>query len=324
VLYRTTMDFLKTLKVPSPVFPNEDSKLITINSDASVSDGFKTLINYNIVSVPIYDEKTQTYLSSLSLVDVVLHAIDSISDIEADISSGVSCALNILSEKEHFRSYKAKDIAGRSKQPLPVVSNPQVTIDHVVDIMVKTKAHHVLALKGNELCNIITQSRIVECISMLFDVDPGLTALGRKTVQELGMGLRDVVSVYDSTKAADAFRMLAEKNVTGMAVLNNSATLVGNISIRDLRAIKSNATFLKLLLLPLYDYLEAAHNQFGISKATIKCGLHDTYKAVMERIVENKVHRCFVVNDSNELVGVVTMWDLLNQLLTFTVTTHAP
>lgn len=153
---------------------------------------------------------------------------------------------------------------GKSHEPLPVISDPQVTIDRVVDIMVKTKAHHVLAVKGKELCNVITQSRIVECLSMLFGVDPTFTVLGGKTVQELNLGLRNVVSTHESAKAVDAFRMLAEKHISGMAVLNNSGAIVGNISVRDLRVIRSNAAFLKLLLLPLSEYLEIAHTEFGI------------------------------------------------------------
>jgi len=318
------MDFLKTLKVPSPVFPNDSNKLIELNGDASVAEGFKILIFQNVLSVPLFDSKTHSYTTSLSMLDVVLHAIDSVGDFELDVTSGVSSALSILSEKERFRAYKAKDIAGKSNEPIPVISDPQVTIDRAVDLMVKTKAHHVLVVKGAELCNVITQSRIVECLSMLFGVDPTFTALGSKTVQELNLGLRNVVSMQENAKAVDAFRVLAEKHITGMAVLNSSGSLIGNISVRDLRAIRSNAAFLKLLLLPLSEYLEVAHSEFGVSNAVVKCGMRDTYKTVMERIVENKVHRCYVVSDSGELVGVVTMWDLLNQLVNFSVTTHAP
>jgi len=306
------------------VFPNDSSSLVELNGDASVAEGFKLLISQNILSVPLFDEKTHSYTTSLSMLDVVLHAIDSIGDFEADVASGVSSALSVLSEKEHFRAYKAKDIAGKSQEPIIVISDPQVTIDRVVDKMVKTKAHHVLAVKDKELCNVITQSRIVECLSMLFGVDPTFTALGGKTVEELNLGLCDVVSIHDHTKAADAFRMLAEKRITGMAVLSDSGALIGNISVRDLRAIKSNAAFLKLLLLPISEYLEIAHTEFGMSSAVVKCGVNDTYKTVMERIVENKVHRCYIVNESGELAGVVTMWDLLNQLVNFSVTPHAP
>jgi len=316
------MDFLKTLKVPSPVFPNDSSKLVVINSESNIAEAFQTLISQNILSVPLYDEKNHVYSSSLSIVDVILHALDSHND--ADSESEVSSALNIFSEKEHFRNCKAKDIARNKSQP-PVITTADITIDRVVDIMVKSKVHSVLAVNSKgELTNVITQSRIVECISMLFGVDPGLTALGGKSVEELAMGLRDVFYVRENTSVAHAFRLLADKNITGMAVLNDSGALVGNLSVRDLRAIKHNAAFLKLLSHSVSEYLEVAHNEFGIPSAVITCGLQASYKSVMERMVENKVHRCYVVSETNALVGVVTMWDLLDQLVNFVNTVHAP
>lgn len=315
------MDFLKTLKVPSPVFPNDSNKLVVLRSDSSITDAFQTLISKNILSVPLY-EKNHTYSSSLNIVDVILHALDSHN--EVDVESGVSSALNIFGEKEHFRGCKAIDVARKSSQP-PVITNSNVTIDQVVDIMVKSKAHRVLALNNKgEVSNVITQSRIIECISMLFGVDPGLTALGERSIQELGMGLHDVISTSERSKAADAFRLLADKNITGMAVLDSSGGLVGNISVRDLRAIKHNAALLKLLSLTVSEYLEVAHNEFNISTSVIKCNLQDSYKTVMDRIVENRIHRCYVVSETNVLIGVVTMWDLLQQLVNFSATVHAP
>jgi len=319
------MDFLKTLKAPSPVFPNDSNTLVTLSSNASVAEGFQTLISHNILSVPLFDEKTNTYINSLSIVDVILHALAAHND--ADEESGVSSAHNTFCEKEHFRCYKARDIAGKSSQaPPPVITNPNVTVDQVVEIMVKTKAHHILALNGEKgkLCNVITQSRIVECISKLFSVDPGLTALGKKTVRELGLGLQDVKSISESAKAADAFRLLADKKVSGIAVLNNSGVLVDNISVRDLRAIKCNAAFLKLLSHTVAEYLQAAHTEFGIPKSVVKCTEHDTYRDVMERLVENKVHRCYVVGGADKLIGVVSMWDLLSELVSFSGTVNAP
>lgn len=47
----------------------------------------QTLISQNVLSVPLFDDKTHSYISSLSMLDVVLHAIDSISDFESDVAS---------------------------------------------------------------------------------------------------------------------------------------------------------------------------------------------------------------------------------------------
>lgn len=154
---------------------------------------------------------------------------------------------------------------GKARQ-VPVTIDTNATADRVVELMVNTKAHHVLGLDTTgELKNVVTQSRIVECISTLFGVDPRLTALGDKTVQELGIGLREVLCINESAGAADAFRKLANNNVSGLAVVKDgSKTLVGNISVRDLRLIGSNASFLKLLSLPVSEYLEIGRSKFNM------------------------------------------------------------
>jgi len=310
------MDFLKTLKIPSPVFPNDSNKLSYLSGDASIAEGFQTLISNNILSVPLYDEKAHAYIGSLSMLDVVLHALDSLNDTEID---SVSFAINSISDKEAFRHSKAKDVAGKARQTPPIITNSNATIDEVVELMVRTKAHHVLGLNDKgELSNVITQSRIVESVSMLFGIDPVLTALGEKTVQELNMGLREVLHIKESAKASDAFRLLADNHVSGVAVVKDgSKTLIGNISVRDLRVIKGNASFLRLLALPVGEFIEAVRSESIGPKSVVSCGVHDTYRAVMERIVSNKVHRCYVVDNNNELLGVVSLWDLLSKLVSF-------
>jgi len=311
------MDLFRVLKVRSPVFPSDSNKFITLSSDASITQGFQTLISNNIGSVPIFDQKNNKYVSSLSMVDVVLHALDT-HMVTDDVQSWILSAFTGLVEKEEFRRHKAVDVAGKAKRPPPVISNMNVTIDQVVDIMVKTKAHQILALdeKGN-LRNIFTQTRVVECTSLLFGVEPHLTALAVKTVGELGLGIRDVLCVNEHSKAADAFRMIADYNASGIAVVNNHGTLVGNISVRDLSAIKSDASFFRLLFLPVCEYLEANRKEYGRNKLVVKCGLESTYRSVVESIVENKVHRCYVVDENNKLIGVVSLWDLLCKLVEF-------
>lgn len=76
-----------------------------------------------------------------------------------------------------------------------------------------------------------------------------------------------------------------------------------------MRAIQSNAQYLKLLYLPVSEYLDmmkkyrATEPRAPKPRPLVKCDKIDTYRTVVERVAESKVHRCFVVDDADKLVS---------------------
>ena len=93
-------------------------------------------------------------------------------------------------------------------------------------------------------------------------------------------------------------------------------TLVGNISERDLQSIQSNAQYLKMLYQPIPEYLAFMHehqrHQPSASASgtprrplIVQCQPTDSFQAVVERVVEHKVHRCYVVDSAGKLVSRV-------------------
>jgi len=314
------MDFLATIKAPSPVFPNDQNAIISVNSDASVSQAFQVLIKNNILSAPVFDYEQNKYCYMFSIRDVVEHALRVLDETESDENIP---AVAFLTEKDHFRNYKVKDVVGR-KEPLVEVGT-NITVDKVVELMVHSKAHRVVSLNpDHSLNNIITQSRIVECLVQLFDVSPSLGFLGKQTVKDLGLAKTDsIVGVRESDKAIQAFRIMCQNNVSALPVLSSNNQLVGNISESDLRAIQSNAQYLKLLYLPVGEYLEAMRKHETTlprarkAKPLVKCELIDTYRSVVERVVETKVHRCYVVDGSGTMIGVISLHDILRSLVKF-------
>jgi CBS-domain-containing membrane protein len=312
------MDFLATIKAPSPVFPNDQNAIISVGADAPVSEAFQVLIKNGVLAAPVFDYTENKYCYMFSIRDVVYHALRVLD--ETQFTNEDIPAMTFMTEKDHFRNYKVKDIVGHKEKLVEV--GTEDTVDKVVAQMVQANAHRVVSLnKDGSLNNIITQSRVVECLVQLFDVSPSLGALGKQTVKDLGLAKTgSLVSVRDSDKAVQAFRLMCENNVSGLPVLSSNNTLVGNISESDLRAIQSNAQYLKLLYLPVSEYLEAMKKHPRTSKKgqdVVKCELIDTYRTVVERVVESRVHRCYVVDDAGLLIGVISLQNLLAALVKF-------
>jgi len=200
-----------------------------------------------------------------------------------------------------------------------------VSVDKVVELMVNNNAHRVISLNPDRsLNNIITQSRVVECLVQLFGVSPSLSSLGKQSVQDLKLAkMNSIISVDENDMAVNAFRLMCSNNISGLPVVNKEGVLIGNISESDLSAIQSNAQYLKMLYLPVHEYLDLMKKHRATApRATqdvqlVKCESIDSYRSVVERVAESKVHRCFLVDSDNKLLGVITLHDLLSALVKF-------
>jgi len=316
------MDFLATIKAPSPVFPNDHNTIVTVAEDASVSEAFQALINNNVLSAPVFNYDLNKYCNMFSMRDVVHHALHILD--ETEFTTEDMPAITFLTEKDHFRKYKVKDVIGKKEKLVEVDS--ETTVDNIVRMMVNCNVHRAVSVNpaDHSLSNIITQSRVVECLSQLFAVSPSLGRLGKQTVLSLHLASVDTIfSAKDTDKAIDAFRLMCEHNISGLPVVDENNRLVGNISESDLRVIKSDAQYLKMLFQPVREYLTALHKveqqlpRARKTRALVTCKMTDTYKTVVEKVTEARVHRCFVVDDNGALTGVVSLHNILSALVNF-------
>jgi len=322
------MDFLATIKAPSPIFPNDQNAIVSVGADAPVSQAFQVLIKNNILAAPVFDYSKNKYCCMFSMRDVVYHALRVLDETKFEDEDVPS--ITFLTEKDHFRNYKVQDvICGKEKL---VEVGTDVTVDKVVELMARTGAHRVVSLNPDgSLNNIITQFRVLECLVQLFEVSPSLGKLGNQTIVDLGIGQKDsLITVNEEAKAVNAFKTMCDHNVSGLPVIRSDGTLVGNISESDLRVIQSNAQYLKMLYLPVSEYLEVMKRHLsssspkGCVKPLVKCEPIDTYRTVVERIVENKVHRCYIVDSSDHIIGAISLRDILTALVKFSPEASAP
>lgn len=113
---------------------------------------------------------------------------------------------------------------------------------------------------------------------------------------------KSVFSVPEGTKIYNAIKMLSTQKISGAPVVNGARKLVGILSEYDL--LIQAAT--KDLAQPV-EY----------NKKVITVFAETTLKEILILLYNNKVHfrRVPVINSSNEVVGIVSRIDVLNQLL---------
>lgn len=112
---------------------------------------------------------------------------------------------------------------------------------------------------------------------------------------ESGM-IQDPVTLHESALVGDALRMMAENKIGGIPVVNDANVLVGIVTNRDLRFEQDSSR-------PVTDVMTSE----GLITAN-----KDADLSLAERILqEHKIEKLPVVNDNNELVGLITYKDLI-------------
>ncbi|PSB10224.1 phosphoribulokinase [Pleurocapsa sp. CCALA 161] len=147
-----------------------------------------------------------------------------------------------------------------------------------------------------------------------------------KTVAEVMT--TDLVTVSPETSLQEAIQILAEREISGLPVVDNQGKLVGVISETDLTWQATGVdTPPYVMFLDSVIYLQnpAKYNQ-EIHKAlgqTVKDAMSDRPATVQEHQLvreaaqimhEHKVRRLPVLNDRSQLVGMITQGDVIKMM----------
>jgi len=130
-----------------------------------------------------------------------------------------------------------------------------------------------------------------------------------------------VTCIKEDMKAYDAFKLMFEKKVSGLAVVNMSGVLVGNISASDIKLIGWNMKYWNFLGLSVTAYLKEMLNFPEIANFTpekihgICCRKNDKLSFIIRTLCYLDVHRIFVVDENKVPIGMVTILDVVEYLM---------
>src|SRR5699024_7256466 len=86
-------------------------------------------------------------------------------------------------------------------------------------LTLSSSTHHISVVDENGISSIITQGTLFRYLA---EQGPeNLGSIVKKTVGELQFGIKPVVSVHPDAIALDAFKLMAEKKIGGVAIVEN-------------------------------------------------------------------------------------------------------
>lgn len=181
-----------------------------------------------------------------------------------------------------------------------------MSVSDLIKLFVRTRAHRVAVCDQHHILrNIVSLTDVVHFAARHLAMLPNAA----QTLDKLGL-VRTVVAVMMDASVVEALDALYRNRISGLALLNpDGGKVAANFSASDLRALtnKSFRDFNRSILL----YLTRSGQ--GITPvATVKSDqtLADTITA----IVKNKVHRVYLVNESDTIRGVCSMVDIVRFL----------
>lgn len=124
---------------------------------------------------------------------------------------------------------KTKDTSHRN--PFVAISE-DAPIKLAIDRMRKKKAHRLASMNSaGELRDLLSQSGIVRFLGKHLEELP----FASKTIEELSLGYRDVVTVSIKKHAFHAFQEMVKHKIGGIGITNEDGILVANLSASDLK-----------------------------------------------------------------------------------------
>jgi len=317
--------FLDSFKCNSPCFPNNFGKVITVLDTSTISEALQTMIKHRILSLPVINSVTGKPLWVLGLFDLMAYFISYFveDDFKMDFYEKF---IHLVSNKLLNKNVSAIENSADYTLDAVFVIDQHDSLADAVKMMVTKKTHRVLVCSSTgELINLITQSRVMQFLPGVIEGSPS----SQKTVKELGVGEKTVITVNYKESTYCAFSKMVKNRVSGLAVVDDLGCLVGNISISDFKLCGYEARFWDLLGLSVHDYMKEVIVKPEANIRTkvlyslglkdkiplVKCDQDDSLQVVVKLFSFYGVHRLFVVDAQRKPIAVISLADLLRHLL---------
>eukprot|EP00824_Muranothrix_gubernata_P014136 TRINITY_DN29265_c0_g1_i2.p1 TRINITY_DN29265_c0_g1~~TRINITY_DN29265_c0_g1_i2.p1 ORF type:complete len:320 (+),score=70.25 TRINITY_DN29265_c0_g1_i2:80-961(+) len=288
------------------------SQLVTIDINESAHHAFECLCTKNILSAPVFDPTSHGFVGLVDILDLVAVVVEAFD--ATNKAGGVESPAAVSALEKHFASLTVRDIMGRSHAnrfcPIPYDSSLATALESLIQEGVRRV---VLTSPDGTLLNILTQSAVIKFLAARTD---NLGDLGACTVEELKMGVRDVVTVDEGQSALDAFRIMYRAKVTGLPILDENKKAFGTISAKDLKGIERNEQLYSTLYFPVTGFINRIRQEnLRATYPVMNCKESDNMKKVIGKLAAAGVHRLWILGDGHELKGVVSLRDCLQALV---------
>jgi len=297
------------------VRPPENKIFVAQRTDLII-EVWKGLVKHNFLSVPVLQKTKSKWYGFVDMYDIVRFVVESFGASEELKNSEDWMAL--ASSSEDFKQKTVNDIMKypiSRRNPFHPI-NSGYTLFSAIEALAREKGLHRVPIvdENRNLITVISQSQIVNILLRNLDI---LGEKKDKPVNQMDRYYEEVVSIHQDGLAIDAFKTLVEKNITGLAVVDNDGKLKENISMKDLKAMSTDTRLFWRLYQTVHNFLlkvrKETHGDRPHTIVTVKPD--DTLETVIKKLAEHKIHRVYIVDEQKKPVGVISLKDVLHEII---------
>jgi CBS domain-containing protein len=276
-----------------------------VNEKTTVEECLDLLVSKKILSVPIYDLHKKTWVGIIDMYQImtfmafVAYSPDTQISLESvlekvDLSKPVVSLLGSTGMKESDDIYSLWILSSNSsiKEPMEYLGKGIYRI--------------LVTSEDLNFAKIITQTDLIRFIHKNWDQFGDYKNCSLKDNNSLVSFIKHVHTVHSNTPAIQGFQLMRLKQVNALAVVNGLGHVISTLSDADLRGLTHSQ--LSNLFLSIEEYLSWAHK--GEVRKPVVCQATDKLKTVVDLLVNEKVHRVWVVDAEMKPIGVVSMTDI--------------
>lgn len=304
----------------------QSNKLISIHCSHSVQAAFETLVKNDLTSVPVSVSKddpsdlrnclTFDYSDLNTYLLLIMNKVD-YSELSVE---EIGEPTHTLQEKHEIITQAVNKAKKGEEVPVEFIiklhpKNPFIKFaenDTLFSVM-ETLGNgvHRVAITNEEstkITGILSQRRLIKYMWENARRFPLLEFYLSSTIQDLKIGSSKPITIYDDQPVLDALYKMFHENVSSLAVIDRTKTLIGNISIVDVRNLTSskNSHMLYKSVLSFISYnlsqkgIEEGKDQFPIFHVNNQSSLG----RVIAKLVATESHRLWVVDTSRKASSI--------------------
>ncbi|XP_004674341.1 PREDICTED: 5'-AMP-activated protein kinase subunit gamma-3 isoform X1 [Condylura cristata] len=278
------------------------SKLVIFDTTLEIKKAFFAMVANGVRAAPLWDSKKQSFVGMLTITDFILV-------LQRYYRSPL---VQIYEIEEHkIETWREIYLQGCFK---PLVSiSPNDSLFEAVYSLIKNRIHRLPVLDpvSGAVLYILTHKRLLKFLHIFGALLPRPSFLSR-TIQDLGIGtFRDLAVVLETAPVLSALDIFVDRRVSALPVVNEAGQVVGLYSRFDVIHLAAQQTYNHLDM----SVGEALRQRTLCLEGVLSCQPHESLGEVIDRIAREQVHRLVLVDETQHLLGVVSLSDILQALV---------